>query len=150
MSDEAPNAVALTPEKGRDPKDVARLDPDRVQATVDRVIQNRMRLMDRYNGITLFREAVKAWDGKVRPGDNPSIQTLFELKKLYDEAKSLDDPKDALRARIDIIKQMTALCDRLEEQNSKIVQELRDLLAREDAKSAGGINLADLLKDAAG
>jgi len=117
--------------KGKSPKEVHKLSIDRVEATVERVIQNRMRKMDRYNGISLFREAKKARDGGVLPGDTPDIQCLFRLRQLFDQALDVEDPEERIRLQDSIMDKITKLCDRLEEQNGKIVQELQDLLERD-------------------
>ncbi len=113
-----------------------KLSIERVEATVERVIKNRMRKMDRYNGISIFRtpregDLKKVNDAKVLPGDTPDIQCLFRLKTLFEQAIEVEDPEKRIRLQDSIMDKITKLCDRLEEQNGKIVQELQDLLERD-------------------
>ncbi len=129
---------------------------DRVRATIDRVIQNRMRKMDRYNGISIFRapredgQVKKVNDAKVLPGDTPDIQCLFRLKTLFEEAGGVEDLEKRIRLQDSIADKIIKLCDRLEEQNGKIVQELQEL-SESDRKEreAEGLSPDDLYRLAA-
>lgn len=126
-------------EAKKDSKSVNTLTVDRAQSCVHRVIQRRIRLIDRYNGISIpgIREGSKgpkAWDGKVAPGDPPGIQSIFKLGQMLQEAESIEDPYNRLNVQSSIMKQIASLCDRFEDQNSKVVQELQKFIEMENKR----------------
>jgi hypothetical protein len=129
------------------------LSVDRAQRCVHRVIQRRIRLIDRYNGISIpgIREGSKgpkAWDGKVAPGDPPGIQAIFKLGAMLVEAEGIEDPYNKLNVQSSIMKQIAALCDRFEDQNSKVVSELQKFIEME--KKGGALSDDELEKLANG
>lgn len=111
---------------------------ERAQALLDRVLQRRLRLVDRYNGISIpgVREPKRldgggSYDGKVAPGDPPGIQMIFHLGKLLQQAELIEDPYNRINACAGITKQLAALCDRFEDQSSRIVQEVQKFIEME-------------------
>jgi hypothetical protein len=125
-------------EEGQSPKKNV-LTVQRAQSLLDRVLQRRLRLVDRYNGISIpgVREPgsnAKAWDGKVCPGDPPGIQMIFHLGKMLKETEAIEDPYNRINAQAGITKQLAALCDRFEDQNSKIVAEVQKFIEMERSK----------------
>lgn len=115
---------------------------ERAQGLLDRVLQRRLRLVDRYNGISIpgVREArttkdgAKGYDGHVAPGDPPGIQMIFHLGKMLIEAGEIEDPYNRINAQSGITKQLAALCDRFEDQSSKIVQEVQKFIEMEEGR----------------
>lgn len=115
---------------------------ERAQALLDRVLQRRLRLVDRYNGISIpgvrdpkvTREGGLGYDGKVAPGDPPGIQMIFHLGKMLVQASEIEDPYNRINAQSGITKQLAALCDRFEDQSSKIVQEVQKFIEMEQGK----------------
>ena len=135
-------SLATTPKRGT-------LTVERAQALLDRVLQRRIRLVDRYNGLSIpgVREPnphPKAWDGKVCPGDPPGIQMIFHLGKMLKEANDIEDPYNRINAQAGITKQLAALCDRFEDQNSKIVSEVQKFIEME--RNKGDLSDAELAK----
>jgi hypothetical protein len=135
-------SLATTPKRGT-------LTVDRAQALLDRVLQRRIRLVDRYNGLSIpgVREpnpSAKATDGKVCPGDPPGIQMIFHLGKMLKEATEIEDPYNRINAQAGITKQLAALCDRFEDQNSKIVAEVQKFIEME--RNKGELTDEDLAK----
>ena len=123
-------------EPKRDSKTVNALTVERAQAINHRVIQRRIRLIDRYNGISIpgIREGSKgknAWDGKIAPGDPPGIQAIFYLGEMLKEAEAIEDPYNRLNVRAGIMKQIAGLCEKFEDQNSKVVAELQKFIEME-------------------
>lgn len=112
---------------------------ERAQALLDRVLQRRVRLVDRYNGISIpgVREArvtsagTTGYDGRVAPGDPPGIQMIFHLGELLQQAELIEDPYNRINACAGITKQLAALCDRFEDQSSRIVQEVQKFIEME-------------------
>lgn len=120
-------------------KSKSTLTVERAQAVLDRVLQRRLRLVDRYNGISIPgirepKQVAKGWDGKVSPGDPPGIQLLFHLGKMLVEAEGIEDAYNRINATAGITKQMASLCERFEDQNSRIVQELQKFIEMERDK----------------
>jgi hypothetical protein len=112
---------------------------ERAQALCDRVMQRRLRLIDRYNGISIpgirhSNPSPKATDGKVCPGDPPSIQVLFRLGKMLEESEQISDPYNRLNVQSGIMKQLASICGTHDEQNSKVVSELQEYIKMERNK----------------
>lgn len=150
MSDDAQDVVPLDGPVGRSPKEVHKLSIERVEATWDRLISNRMREIDRYSNLAVFRDSNKAFDSKARPGDTPPVQAIFEAKNLYDQCDGLDDLKDRLTLKAKYMAMLNDRFDHYEEQKTRLFGELKDLKAAYDQNSGGGgkLDLEQLLKDA--
>lgn len=134
---------------GRSPKDVHTLSMDRVVATWDRLIGNRMREIDRYSNLAVFRESAKAFDSKARPGDTPPVQAIFEAKALYDQCDGIEDLKDRLTLKAKYMAMLNDRFDHYEEQKTRLFGELKDLKESYEGSTGNGkLDLEQLLKDA--
>jgi len=140
------SAVAVP---GRSPKEVHTLSMERVESTWSRLIQNRMREIDRYSNLAVFRESAKSFDAKARPGDTPPVQAIFEAKRLYDECDGVEDIKDRLTLKAKYMAMLNDRFDHYEEQKTRLFGELKDLKESYDQSTGNGkLDLEQLLKDA--
>lgn len=98
-----------------------------VHQTLMRIVKNRIALMDRYNGMALFRDPRNIWEGDNRRSDTPQFQTLWQLKKIYLEADGIEKLGERLRIQADVLKQIGSICDRVEDENRRIHEELKSI-----------------------
>jgi hypothetical protein len=115
-----------------------KLDMVRVKRTLSRLIENRMKSIDRFNRLSLFGEKLvrakkdeKDWTWRCMPGDDPIIQMILNLVSELETAGKIEDERLRVNTQCNIRKELASILATRDNANAKLFSELVEMVEQE-------------------